>query len=358
MTTPSTIWAPDAPLPRIAELPLPERVSHIVLHRGDDAYRFLHESAIARHHGRWFVAWNNSPAAESEPGTVVRWIASDNNFANWTPPATLAPPLRHESTIWESCQLLATEDGLWAFVGQVHCQPRQPAESGGRMVIFRLDEAARQWREEGTAEGFHPLNRPQRTAAGHWVMGGQFNLTQPRVAISHGDNLARWKVVDIPSRPEDKVNYAETALNVTDDLLRAYVRTEKGFVYLSESRDDGHSWDPLRESNLPASSSKMCAGTLSTGQHYLAFNMLPQEAGVWGRDVLVVAVSAPGEVHFRKIVPIRNGRSPEARVAGFCKGPQWSYPSVWEHDHKVHITYSVTKEDCALSILPTTEFAT
>lgn len=182
MTTPSMVWAQEVPLPRIAELPLPDRISHIILHRGDDEYRFLHESTIARHRGRWFVAWNNSPAAESERGTIVRWIASEDDFATWSPPAPLAPPLPHATTIWESCQLLSTGDTLWAFVGQVHSQPRQPAESGGLTMVFRFDEAARQWREAGAIEGFHPLNRPERTPQGHWVMGGEFNLIQQRVA--------------------------------------------------------------------------------------------------------------------------------------------------------------------------------
>ena len=75
------------------------------------------------------------------------------------------------------------------------------------------------------------------------------------------------------------------------------------------------------------------------------------------RDVLAIAVSSPGERLFRKIVCIRNGKSPKPRVPGYCKGEQWSYPSVLEHDRKVYITYSVTKEDCFFSILPIDEFA-
>jgi len=328
-----------------------------MIHRADDAYRFLHESAIAQHHGLLIAAWNNSPSAESEAGTVVRWTCSADGGAHWSEPAPLAPPLQHPSTIWESCQLLSAGDRLWAFVGQVHAQPRRPEASGGRMVVFVMDEATRRWRAEGEVEGLHPLNRPQRTPEGRWAIGGQYNLVLPRVALSYGDDLTRWDVVDIPSAPEDQINFAETALAVGEGLLTAYVRSSLPAVYRAESRDGGRTWTPIQASNLPASSSKLAAGSFSTGQRYLAFNMRPEAPEAGARDALALAVSAPGETLLRKIVLLRNGRSPNPRVAGFAKAPQWSYPSVLEHEGQIYVTYSVTKEDCGLSILPLGECA-
>lgn len=357
MENPAIVWAPDASFRSISELQLPDRISHIVIHRGNDDFRFLHESSIIHHHNSFFVAWNNSPAAESEKGTVVRWIRSDDDFASWSSPAPLAAPLDHESTIWESCQLLSTDDTLWAFVGQVHSQPRRPGETGGRMVVFIFDNATQQWREHSCIEGFHPLSRPQQTAEGNWAMGGQFNLVQPRVAVSHGNDLASWDVFEIPSSPEDRINFAETSLVANEGLLTAYVRSSIEAVHVAESHDNGRNWSSLRISNLPMSSSKTCAGRCSTGQCYLAFNMKPEGDGAKSRDVLAVSVTAPGERLFRKLVVIRNGTSPGTRFAGYCKSEQWSYPSVVEHDDKMYFTYSVTKEDCCLSIVPLREFS-
>lgn len=54
-----------------------ERLQHIQLHKSTGQFNFLHESAIAWHNGHWYVAWNNSPIAESQSGTVVRWICCD-----------------------------------------------------------------------------------------------------------------------------------------------------------------------------------------------------------------------------------------------------------------------------------------
>jgi hypothetical protein len=327
-----------------------------MVHRGNDDFQFLHESSIIYHRNRFFIAWNNSHKAESEKGTVVRWISSDDDFASWSAPACLAPPLNHETTIWESCQLLSLGDELWAFAGQVHSQPRSLEESGGRMVVFRFNDSTRKWQEQGQVEGFHPLSRPQLTCEGKWAMGGQFNLAQPRVAVSRGNDLSKWDVSEIPSAPEDRISFAETSLIVGDSIITAYVRSDTTAAHVSESCDGGRNWSKLRISNLPMSSSKICAGVFSTGQRYLAFNMKPESPETLGRDVLAVAVGSPGESLFRKIINIRNGKAPKARVSGFGKIEQWSYPSVLEHNRKVYITYSVTKEDCCLSILPLDEF--
>ncbi|MDP7740734.1 MAG: exo-alpha-sialidase [Lentisphaeria bacterium] len=357
MNTTTSVWAPDVPFPRLSELRLADRISHVVIHRGIEDFQFLHESSIAHHRNSLFVAWNNSPVAESEKGTVVRWIRSDDDFASWSTPAAVAPMLDHETVVWESCQLLSVDERLWAFVGQVHLQPRRSDETGGRTVIFLFDDAAGEWREQGSIDGFHPLNRPQQAAGGNWVMGGQFNLVLPRVAISRGSDFSGWDVCEIPSTPGDCVNYAETSLAVGESVITAYVRSATAAAYVSQSHDDGRSWSPLCISNLPMSSSKTCAGVLSSGQRYLAFNMKPEADGVHSRDVLAMAVANPGEHLFCRIVIVRKGKSPSTRFTGFVKSEQWSYPSVLEHDGKVYVTYSVTKEDCCLSILPLDAFS-
>ena len=224
------------------------------------------------------------------------------------------------------------------------------------MVAFRFDDATGKWGQESAIEGFHPLNRPQRTASGNWVMGGQYGLIFPHVAISHGDDLTQWDVVEIPSGPEHKVNFAETSLVVERDTITAYVRTDTELLHVSESTDGGRSWRRLAASNLQVSTSKTCAGVLSTGQRYLAFNMREPDTHLWSRNALAIAVSAPGERSFQKIVLVRNGKAPAYRVPGFAKGPQWSYPSVEEYGGNVYIAYTVTKEDCCLSVLPLSEF--
>lgn len=362
MSEGAIVWAPDVPLPDRENLRLPDRITHLVLYRADAEYNFIHESTIARHNGSFFVAWNNSHVIESERGTVVRWIRSNDDFLHWSPPVALARPLTEDSMTWESCQLCSIDGSLWAFLGQAHVAPRTAEVTGGSMAVFCFDESTEEWHLRGTVPGFHPQDRPKLSGGGNWVMGGKYNLVLPRVAISRGNDPTAWDVVEIPSGPEHNIDHAETSLAVGSDTVTAYVRTSGEKLLVSKSSDNGRTWSPLIESNLPASSSKTCAGTLSTGRSYLAFNMRDRDGrqGEWGgsgsRDVLVVAVSAPGEQLFRRIVRIRSGTPPPLRFERCRKGRQWSYPSVEEYGGNVYITYSVTKEGCCLSVIPLSEF--
>jgi len=63
-------------------------------------------------------------------------------------------------------------------------------------------------------------------------------------------------------------------------------------------------------------------------------------------------VGAPGETLLRKAVLIRCGSAPRARLSGFGKVEQWSYPAVEELGGQVYVSYSITKEDLGLSVLP------
>lgn len=151
--------------------------------------------------------------------------------------------------------------------------------------------------------------------------------------------------------------YPEPSLCLTGAQITAHIRTGNERLLTSESRDFGRSWTPAMASNLKASSSKTCAGVFSNGQRFFAFNLRGQSEGYGDRDTLVIAVSAAGEKLLRKVVPIRKERAPEPRASGSCKKPEWSYPSVMERDGHVYVTYSITKEDCGLSILPLKEFS-
>ncbi|MCE5257974.1 MAG: exo-alpha-sialidase [Chloroflexi bacterium] len=352
MTRPPPLWSPDVPLPESAALPLPDRIEHLVIHRSRVPWQFAHEAALCVHCGSLYVAWNACPRAENEKGAVVRWMRSQDGGYTWSEPLLLAGPLRADDTIWESCQLLAHGGHLWAFVGQAHPQPRTPEETGGRMAILRLNETDNAWEQVGGVEGFQPLNRPQRLPGGVLLMGGQFNLSQPRVARCVGDDPTRWEVFEIPYHDGDRIRFAETALICAGDEITACIRSAAPTLYVAASADGGRTWSALEPSNLPAVDSKTCAGILSTGQHYLVYNLRPARFGSLMRDVLVMALSAPGRMPLCKTVLIRSGTAPRARQPGFAKEEQWSYPAVEELDGRVYVAYSITKEDIGLSILP------
>src|SRR5690606_23136521 len=87
---------------------------------------------------------------------------------------------------------------------------------------------------------------------------------------------------------------------------------------------------------------------LSTGQRYLVFNYRDPRSR---RGNLVIGVGRPGSDKLSLIRTIRQG-VPPVQLVGECKEPQWSYPYAVEHDGALYVTYSISKEDCALTIIP------
>ena len=144
---------------------------------------------------------------------------------------------------------------------------------------------------------------------------------------------------------------AETTVIPEGDEVLAYIRPQKPnwdpVVLVSVSKDFGRTWSEIRESNFSAHMTKVYAGKLSTGQRYLIANQGNN------RHSLVIAVSRPDQKTFSKIWKIRHGLSAQPRFPGQSgKGPQWCYPYAIEHDDSLYAVYSVTKEDCELSIIP------
>jgi len=123
----------------------------------------------------------------------------------------------------------------------------------------------------------------------------------------------------------------------------ALVRRESGNSLVFFSHDYGRTWSAPSEHNFPMAASKIYAGTLSTGQRYLLCN-LPSRVR---RDLLVVAVSRPGQKAFSRMWKIRDGYCDALKA-----GPEWSYPCAAEFGGKLYVVYTSEKHHCVLTTVP------
>ncbi len=353
----TNLWDEAAAFPAIERIPLLNQVTHVMVHRAcAGEYQFLHEASLAWHKGVLYAAWANDPVGELSPEGTCRGRRSRDGGLTWSAPEVIAPPLpgvqRHNHG-----ELFSDGTALYAFVARY-------GDGEGRLFpgvvteLFVLDESTEEWVCRGVAaRGFWAFSKPVRVPGGGWAMAGVDKDTYPVVAVSDGD-LSRWETISIPA-PEGLIFVEPALLPVRDGLLAVMryqytsderTRATPRVALVSSSRDGGRTWTMATESNLPMDTSKVYAGVLSTGQRYLVAN-------VGNRDTLFIAVGRPGEDHLSRVWSIRHGRSPEPRAAGWCKGPQWSYPCAVEHDGNLYVAYSVGKEDCALSIIPLTALA-
>ena len=77
---------------------------------------------------------------------------------------------------------------------------------------------------------------------------------------------------------------------------------------MAVSNDYGRTWTESLPSNLPMTTSKPYAGTLSTGQHYLVCTTTA-DAGK-RRSPLTIALTRPGQDLFNKVFVIRHAEHP------------------------------------------------
>lgn len=354
------LWDPRTPFPSFEEMPDLGVVTHVQVERAQrGGFHFLHESAIAWHGGVLYIGWASHPLCEIETkrDELLRGRTSQDGGLSWETVKTwVSPPLLGGES-YNHPVLKEHQGRLWGFF--TRWEKKEP-----RTEIFTLDDAAQTWKpRQAHLPKFIPFTPPRKMRDGNWILGGElFGWRDAAVAISHGDDFARWDVVPIPRSKTVELMFPEATLFERGDELIAICRPKKGdpTAPVSSSRDCGRTWTPLRPSNLPLVASKALCGRLSTGQQYLISNS-PAE----GRTLLSIAVTAPGGDTFRRIWKIRHQATPVRRLLGspdegktmVGTRTEWSYPAAIEEGGRLYVSYTQGKEDCALSIIPLSTLA-
>jgi len=351
------LWDEKVPFPSRESLCFPEGTTDTMVHRsGTDGYAFLHDAAIAEHKGTLFVAWYNCPRGEMVGESVIRGRRSRDAGRTWSDVEVIAGDREKRGILYVPVAFLPHRGTLYAFVTNMKGGPDLVHDC----EAFALDDQTGVWAGRGFIGGpFLPNCAPQPLADGNLIMAGRMaeksgqKPTIPAVALSHGENPAGpWDLVRLlPAgtlADGQRIPFPETTVIVEGKEVTALVRREKANSLLFFSHDNGRTWSEPCEHNFPMASSKIYAGRLTTGQRYLLCN-LPSRAG---RDLLVIAVSRPGEKAFSRMWKIRDG---------YCQalksGPEWSYPCAIESDGSVHLVYTSEKRHCVLMTVPLASLA-
>jgi hypothetical protein len=211
-------------------------------------------------------------------------------------------------------------------------------------LAYPLNERSGQRGTKGTAveDGFWPMQEPLRMSDGNWIMSGfriggkDGNLAA--VAISHGDEFAKWDLIVIQPAPGLGNIWGESTVIVEDKRLINIARYgKKALALASISEDHGRTWTPAAPSNLPMATSKPYAGTLSNGQRFLVCTTTADTGGK--RSPLTIAVSKPGESVFSRVFLIRRSVFPEGPGVS-SPNADFSYPYAVEHEGKLYIGYT------------------
>lgn len=349
---PFALWDESLPFPSRESLAFPAGATDVMVHRtGADGYNFLHDSAIVNHQENLVAAWYNCPRGEMVGESLIRGRRSQDGGRTWSGVETIAGDDKKQGVLYVPVAFLSHDGTLYAFVTNMKGGP----DLVQHCEAFVLDEKTDTWVSRGFIAGpFLPNCAPQRLADGNFIMAGRMaeqpgqKPTIPAVAISRGEDFTQpWTLVRLlPTGTLDNGQHLpcpETTVLVEGKELTGLVRRERANSLVFFSHDNGRTWSAPYEHNFPMEASKIYAGLLSTGQRYVLCNIPTSRR----RELLVIAVSRPGEKTFVKMWKVRDGHDPILK-----SGPEWSYPCAVEADGNLHVVYTSEKHHCVLTTIP------
>ena len=340
---PVTLWDPTVPLPTKAAAPVLDDVAfHVVKQRrpDTDGCNWTLGVGLAWHHGKLYASYGFNKGGENTASEEAHVRVSEDGGTTWGPSVVIDAGA---GNLGVSHGVFLSHDGrLWAFMGAFF-----DAFQKTHTRAYVLDEERGAWEPRGVAveHGFWPMQEPQKMADGNWIMAG-FRVANgydaaghlPAVAISQGDDFTKWNLVVIDAEPGLDDIWGESTVIVEDSRITNIARYgAKAVALVSTSDDDGRTWTRAAPSNLPMATSKPYAGTLSTGQRFLACTTTADSGGA--RAPLTIAVSRPGQPLFSKVYVVRHPVSDKTPGVSDPRA-EFSYPYAIEHEGRLYVGYT------------------
>ena len=340
---PVTLWDPTVPLPTKAAAPVLDDVAfHVVKQRrpDTDGCNWTLGVGLAWHEGKLYASYGFNKGGENTASEEAHVRVSADGGTTWGAPVVIDAGA---DNLGVSHGVFLSHDGrLWAFMGAF-----SDAFQKTHTRAYVLDEERGAWEPLGVAveHGFWPMQEPQKMADGNWIMAG-FRVANgydaaghlPAVAISQGDDFTKWNLVVIDAEPGLDDIWGESTVIVEDSRITNIARYgAKAVALVSTSDDDGRTWTRAAPSNLPMATSKPYAGTLSTGQRFLACTTTADSGGA--RAPLTIAVSRPGQPLFSKVYVVRHPVTDKTPGVSDPRA-EFSYPYAIEHEGRLYVGYT------------------
>ena len=223
--------------------------------------------------GGYLAAWFEG-TKESNPDVAIKGAFRRNG--RWSEKRVLAK-VNPDSPHWNPV-LRRADDGrisLYFKVGR-NC-------SDWRTYLIESKDEGMTWSEPrelvlGEVRGGRgPVrNKCLRLPSGRWLAPASREIGLWRAFIDRSDDDGRTWMASEPIRmpdPDGKDGVIQPTLWLASDgRVRAYMRSNTGFIWASESADDGVTWAPARKTTLPNNNSGIDLVKASDGCLYLVMN--------------------------------------------------------------------------------------
>lgn len=336
---------------------------------------YNHHPAITRTDGGLIATWSNhlqgfTTGGEEGPGQKILYTRKPEG-EGWAGAAELFPSIDNHGPAFDAGRVViangfAHVNGSTYAIAEVsENQAKQPGDQRVRTGLGRL---ARQVQTDGTLGSIFWLDAdPPAPKSGFDQFddpGSTPSLAPTATAIkaylAQPLNEPAWDFIarnnnEEPVDADGNLMVERSAYQRPDgSLVRLFRDSQRrGFLFTQTSSDDGQTWTQPEQTNVPDSPSKTVSGTLPDGRVYVVGNQINDVS--YGRDPLTLAISRDG-VNFDWAAAVRYD-APKIDFPGDGKGPGFQYPSVTLDGDEMVVTYSIGKEDVAVSRFAIPQFA-
>ena len=323
-------------LNQVKEVPAETCAETYAVHIPEDAYQFLHETAIIEYHGTLFASWYNCPETELHGRTPIRGRRSKDGGKTWDDVEIVADcadgGILYCPPVYGVCN-----DKLYLFLNEMVGPDLIHA-----LDLFVFDEEKDVFVKLWSRPIPFKLNTNVVTLPnGKFMLPGRIGEIDrfpntPAVLICDSKNMEEeWRLVKIApdgNLPDGSfLIHPEISAMIADDTIYMLCRNDIRMVpILYCSKDNGETWSTPYAYDIPMVNSKIYCGDLKDGRHYLVANIEKKH-----REKLALYLTEDEKPVFTKCIILQDEGSKEFPDAG-----AWHYPVACESDGKLYIIYT------------------
>ena len=302
-----------------------------------------------------YCMWQSSPTNEDSDDTWVAYSRSADEGQTWSRPIALAIP--NDTAYCTSGGWIVRGDTLTALID---IWPKGLTPRGG-YTYYMCSTDGKTWNQaqpvlmaDGTPmcgvleQDPYPMADGRIVGACHFQPGLHVCPVYTDDPTGHG-GWHRTNFHDEDRGPQSRC--LEPSQYVTHDGTIVMLFRDQGSSFrkmAAVSTDRGETWTSPMVTDIPDARTKQCAGNLPDGTAF----MVSCPSGTKERWPLVLQLSHDGHTFSQRILLRSVLELPPRRYEGKAKTLGYSYPKAMVHNGKLYVSYSVNKEEVAVTRLP------
>ncbi len=322
----------------------------------DSDWAYTHHGYITAFKGKLYAMWSNGRVHEDDLGQRVMYSYS-SDFESWSTPVPLEDTVMGENS---ECYLTpmgffvegdtliayyrATEYKYEVLENDYTMRPTSGGEIVSSKVYFKTSKDGVNWTEASPINLYNAgVSQSRRNRFGRWIWSGSTGImySDNTNGISgwHSSSIADSDITNALSN--GAVQLCEANWYQTDDyVIHLLMRSNSGYLWHSESYDNGESWSAVYPTNFTDDNTMCYFGTLPDGRYYYIGS--PLYSGSNNRAPLMMCISEDGYNFSEQYIICDEDY--ELLQNGYAKGGTYGYPECIIYDGYLYMIYSLGKE--------------